>query len=96
MFFESDQINSSDSGANGMVFKVFQIVLKELDAFNQGNYTEQPQITYYRLRNLIYSGTSILNFFLCFQQPFGDKSSASQIYSSNSQQSPHKEFSQKS
>ena len=59
---------------------------KELLKIKSNQYYENPILVLYRLKNLINVSTSMLQYFLCFQTPFGDKSSSSQIHSNNSQQ----------
>lgn len=84
MFFDSEQIDKSESG----ILQVQHCIHKELQKIKQGQLSSNcaPIILFYRLKNLIHVSTSMLQYFLCFQTPIGEKSSSSQIHSSNSQQ----------
>ena len=87
MFFEPEQIDKSES----LILKVQKVVYMELEKIKQGKISADSQntppiILFYRLKNLIHVSTSMLQYFLCFQTPIGEKSSSSQIHSSNSQQ----------
>jgi len=77
MFFEAEKINNTESGAQSIIFRVYDVISKELARIKEGKHTTDPILVVYRLKNLISVSTSMLQYFLCFQTPFSDKSSSS-------------------
>ena len=57
MFFEPDQINQSESGSQSIIFKVHDVIKKELGKIMQSRNLDQeidnPLLIFYRLKNLI-------------------------------------------
>lgn len=86
MFYEAEKINESETGTQSIIFKVEAVINQELNRIKEGSDIQKPMLTLLRLKNLIKVSTTILQYFLCFQTPFSDKSSSSQIHSNNSQQ----------
>ena len=103
MFFDPEQINISESGPQSIIMKVQEVIFSEMKKIKKQGNIQNPMLLFHRMKNLIHVSTSMLHYFLCFQTPFSDKSSSSQLHSNNSQQynlSPismvNKESSQKS
>lgn len=77
MFFETEKINQNETGPTNIITKVYDVIENELTKIKQGKMVEDPLLLMYRLKNLIMVSTSMLQYFLCFQTPFSDKSSSS-------------------